>query len=191
MNKKATYRLLSACLFVGLAGSSLAEELGLSQQLSSEGVVAVGQTVKSAVENLFSSTEDAESIQSQITAIMDEAAATGNAEAVRYAIVGAMDAAGPDNLELVIAAINSSKAFTDFKDITAFTVNASKEMILANAGGGQGDQGGDKELGGDKEQGGQGDQQTNMEQGGGDGDNPLDEGDDADIDDEDVPGTPV
>lgn len=199
MRKNMTRFVLALCLVV--SASVLAAELGLSQMLSGEGVVAVGQAVKDAVAKIYSSTDDPEVIKRQITAIMDEAAATGDGEAVRYAIVGAMDAGGAENLDLTIAAINASKAFSDFKEVTQFTVSSSKTIILANAkknGSGNKEQGGGKEQGGakeeqggDKEEQGGGDQDGGMEQGGGSDYNPLDDGDDADIEDNDIPGTPV
>ena len=208
MRRSAAHLILAVCLFAGLTASPVLADLGLQQIFSSEalpedGLERVGATVKAAVEGIYGSTEDREQISNQITAILDEAALTGNAEIVRYTIVAVMLAGGADNLDLSKEAIDNSRAFADFPAVTALTVSAAKDLLSAmsdspttdgngDQGGGNGDQGGgngDQGGGdGDDEQGGD---DGDDEQGGGDDENPLDDDGDADIDDDDIPGTPV
>ncbi|MBC8207320.1 MAG: hypothetical protein H8E68_09260 [Kiritimatiellaeota bacterium] len=236
MRRSAAHLILAVCLFAGLTASPVLADLGLQQIFSSEalpedGLERVGATVKAAVEGIYGSTEDREQISNQITAILDEAALTGNAEIVRYTIVAVMLAGGADNLDLSKEAIDNSRAFADFPAVTALTVSAAKDLLSAmsdspttdgngdqgggngdqgggngdqgggngDQGGGNGDQGGGNgdQGGGNGDQGGgdgddeQGGDDGDDEQGGGDDENPLDDDGDADIDDDDIPGTPV
>jgi Spy/CpxP family protein refolding chaperone len=190
MSSRVTRLILAASLLAGLSFSSAFADLGLQQILSEQGVVAVGKAVQQAVTDVYDSTDDEESIKSQITAIMNEAAATANGEAVRYAIVAVMAAGGPDNLDLSKEAIDNSAAFTDFPEVTAFTVAAS-ESLLAQQAAEQAslnaESGGGGEPGGDGGESGGGDDEL----GGGDDENPFDDGDQADIKDEDSDATPT
>ena len=205
MKSHMTRLLLTICLFAGLAASSTFADLGLQQTLSDEGPAAVGNAVKTAMEAIYASTDDEESIKSQITTIMNEAAAIGDGEAVRYAIVAVMMAGGFDNLDLSKEAIDNSAAFADFPAVTAFTVSAMETFLSASddepGGGKNGESGGGGKSGGgnngqsggngnngqsgggdnDNEQGGGGD--NDNEQGGG-GDNDNEQGGGGDNDDE-------
>jgi hypothetical protein len=168
MKNSGNKLLLCVCLLVGVMGSSvLAENLGLAQIAASSGSAAVVEPITNAVANIYSSTDNQDSIKAQITAIINEAGDTGDGEVVRSAVNAALDATPTDNLELTIAAINSSTAFTNFSAII--------ESVVASATGGL-------SSGGD-DQG-----EDNDDQG---DDNPMDDDDNADIDDDDIPATQV
>lgn len=202
---KSAIRLLSAvsaCL--GLAVLSVQADLGLQGISSDEGVVAVGKAVKTAVESIYASTDNPAEIESQLIEILNEAAATGDEGVIRYTIVAVMMAGGPDNLELSKKAIDNSNVFSDFPEITAFTVSAAESMLSASgsdeSGGDKGGSGGGakstepsgEEGGGaqsDEEMGGGG-SKADEEMGGGSSSGIFDDGG-ADIDDNDVPGTPT
>ncbi|MBL7017232.1 MAG: hypothetical protein ISR84_06720 [Kiritimatiellales bacterium] len=192
MRRSVAHLILATCLLTGLVASPAWADIGLLQIFSTQGLTQVGLAVKAAVEGIYGSTEDPEEISSQITAILDEAALTGNPDIVSYTIVAVILAGGLDNLDLSKEAVDNSKAFTDFPTITAFTVSAAEGILSADSdslpdGGGGKDSGGGGEDGGGEEGGGK----TDEELGGGDGENPLDDGGDADIRDDDIPGTPV
>lgn len=166
MKNSGNKLLLSACLLVGLMSSSVfAENLGLAEIAASGGPEAVVAPVTNAVANIYNSTDDQDSIKAQITAIINEAADTGDDEVVRSAVNAALGATSTDNLELTIAAINSSTAFTNFSAII--------ESVVASARSSRSGYGGDQDQGGE------------------DGDNQLDDDDNADIDDDDIPATQV
>lgn len=192
MKHGAAHLILTVCLFAGLTTFPVLADLGLQQIFSGEpvveeGLTKVGLTVKAAVEAIYGSTEDKEQILSQITAVLDEAALTGNSDIVSYTIVAVMLAGGSDNLDLSKEAIDNSKAFIDFPTVTALTVSAA-EVLLADATDSSAVGGAGSDSGGGGEEGGGGD---SKELGGGDDGNPLDDGGDANIRDDDVPGTPV
>jgi len=171
MRKSIAYSAVVVFLFAGLSiSTALADDLGLQQM----DVDKVGQTVKKSVKKAYKSAKDKSEVNSQIAAIMDEAAKTGNEQIIKDAIIAVMEAGGEDNLESCIAAINGSQANTDFPELVKSTVSSTKALITANKGGGKKDQGGGKK-----------------DQGGGTGGNPLDDGGSLNIRDKDIPGTPV
>lgn len=185
--------MLTICLLAGLMVFPAQADLGLKQILAADGLTAVGQSVRVAVEAIYGSTEDPQKIEDQIVAIINESVATGDGEAVRYTLIAVMMAGGADHLDLSKTAIDNSAAFSSFPDITAVTVTIGSSLIAAQAGvsaaggvaadsgGGSEELGGGTELGGGKEE----------ELGGGEDENPLDDGDDAWIDDDDAVPTPV
>ena len=194
MRRRTAHFILAIGLLTGLVASPALAELGLQQIFSMQGLTQVGLAVKAAVEAIYASTDDPEEISSQITAILDEAALTGNPDIVSYTIVAVMLAGGSDNLDLSKEAIDNSKAFTDFPTITAFTVSAAEGLLSEGSGSlTDGDDGKDSGGGGGGEEGGgeEGGGKEDEELGGGDDENPLDDGGDADIRDDDIPGTPV
>jgi len=180
MKRSITRKILAVGLFLGLMGFSVQADLGLMQILSSEGVKAVGVAVKAEAEAIYASTDDVAVIQEKLTGLMNEAVATGDTQAIRYAIIAVMLTGGTENLALSKAAVDDSEAFDKFPDVTALTVSAMEKLLSgttstagkfaglesggeggAQGGGGGGAQGGGgDELGGGDEQGG--------EQGGGD-----------------------
>lgn len=213
LKKKTMFRLMICIgMFAVLGVSSVQAEIGIQSILSSDGIVAVGTAVQSAVEAIYASTDDPAEIQQQLIDILNEAAATGDEQVVRYTIVAVMLAGGPENLDLSKQAIDNSDVFKNFPEVTAFTVSAADSMLAAasqrTAGGGAESGGGEKAGGASEEEGG-GEKTggTSEEEGGGevqqgggetsgggytgDASNPFGDGGDADIKDSDVPGTPV
>lgn len=172
--RKNTSRLFFVFITVaGLLTSPLFAELGLAQLATQpQGALAVGQAVLAAAKTVYANNTDPAIIQAQLITILNEAAATGNEAAIRYAIVAVLAAGGVENLMLSKVAINGSDVFANYPSLTAVTVAAGEALLRApggaggeQGGGDKGDgSGGDKELGGgDKELGG-----GNKELGGGD-----------------------
>jgi hypothetical protein len=129
---------------VGFIATPVHADLGLAQIVANKGAPAVGEAVLAAAQTIYAG--DAKLIKSKLIALVDEAVATKNEAAVRYAIVAVMMAGGVSNIELSVAAINDSKAFTDYKTVTAQTVAATKQLMTA--GGGVTGGGSEKKLGG-------------------------------------------
>ncbi len=193
MNKSAMNLFLGLFLIMGLFVSPAQADLGLAQTLSDEGVQAVGAAVKAAAEAVYAGTDDPEQIQSQLVAILNEVAATGDEGAMRYAIVAVMMVGGVENIDLSKEAINNSDLFTNHPTVTAFTVAAAEKLILSGGGAGElggeklgGGEGGAEKLGGGE--GGGGEDPRSL--GGGDPDI-FDPGADGDIDDDDRHATRV
>lgn len=169
--KRSTSRLFFALAAIGcLCVSPSWADLGLRQVLADRGAPAVGQAVLVAARSVYadgaSGTLNSEAVKNKLIAILNEAVATGNEQAIRYAIVAVMIAGGVDNLALSKAAINNSDAFLRYETLTAVTVAAAQSLIMSGGGdrGGDSDRGGGGERGGgDKERGGG----SNKEQGGG------------------------
>jgi len=149
MNKKGMQLFFGLFLIVGLLASPVCAELGLAQTLSDQGVSAVGVAVKEAAEAVYAGTDDPEQIKGQLVAILNEAAATGDEGAMRYAIVAVMMVGGAENLDLSKDAINNSDLFTNHSNITAFTVATAEKLILSGGGAGTGELGGEKLGGGE------------------------------------------
>lgn len=136
--KNVRFRLFSVFIAVaGLMTSPLMADLGLRQIAAEKGASAVGQAVLAAVRAVYAANTDPAVIQSQLVVILNEAAATGNDQAVRYSIVAVMMAGGSENLGLSKAAINNSAVFTSFETLTAQTVSAA-ENLMTQAGGATG-----------------------------------------------------
>ena len=190
MKQKIAHFMLTVCLFAGLTVLPAQADIGLGQILASDGLTAVGQAVREAVEGIYRSTDDPKAIEDQIVAIVNEAVETGDGEAVRYTLIAVMMAGGAENLDLSKVAIDNSAAFTSFPSVTATTVTVGSALIAeqagsAAAGGVAADSGGGSlELGGGAELGGGQDEEL----GGGKDDDPLEDGDATDImsDDGDV-----
>ena len=158
----------AACLLVILVAafglfSPVFADLGLAQLAAGpQGGPAVGQAVLTAAKAVYANNTDPEVIQQQLIAILNEAAATGNESAIRYAIVAVMMAGGADNITQSINAINNSNCFSQYPSLTANTAGIVSALMGGGGGtggetgGGMGDGGGaDKELGGaDKDLGG-------------------------------------
>jgi len=191
--KKIRSRLfLVLAVFGGLLVSSVQADLGLQQIMASQGASAVGQTVLAAAKAVYAGgVSDPAAVQNQLIAILNEAAATGNEQIIRYAVVAVMIAGGVENLDLSKTAINNSNVFNNYEALTAVTV-AATETLLKTSGGaaGNGEMGGSGGTsgagaagGGDKEQGGGSDRLFHMVvdpdnpftpgTGGGDGDLPA------------------
>jgi len=126
---------LSAGLFVSLAQA----ELGLQQILSDQGVEAVGAMVRSASEAIFAG-DDPEQIQSQLVAILNEAAATEDEAAMRYAMVAVL----MGNLTLGRDAINNSDISSNHPELANSTVTYVEKLNAPKKpkGGGKKEDGG-------------------------------------------------
>ncbi len=182
MNKSAMNLFLGLFLIMGLLVSPAQADLGLAQTLSDQGVQAVGLAVKTAAEAVYAGTDDPEQIKSQLVAILNEAAATGDEGAMRYAIVAVMMVGGAENIDLSKEAITSSDLFANHPKLAAETIVAAEKLIRSG-----GDMG---ELGGEKLGGGEGGGEDPRSLGGGDPDI-FDPGADGDIDDDDRHATRV
>jgi len=147
MNKSAMNLFLGLFLIMGLLVSPAQADLGLAQTLSDQGVQAVGAAVKAATEAVYAGTDDPEQIQSQLVAILNEAAATGDEGAMRYAIVAVMMVGGAENIDLSKDAITSSELFANHPELAAETIVAAEKLI--RSGGGLGEMGGEKLGGGE------------------------------------------
>ena len=144
--------------------STARADLGLQQIMANQGALAVGQTVLNAAKAVYAGTQDPAAIQNQLIAIMNEAVATGNEQAIRYAIVAVMVAGGFENMALGKAAVDNSNAFSNYETLTALTVASTEALINAAHESGGSIGGGDREKGGgDREKGG-----GDREKGGGD-----------------------
>lgn len=144
--KKNASRFLTVLIAVyGLLAAPVFADLGLSQIVEKQGAPAVGQAVLTAAKAVYADNTDPAVIQQQLTALLNEAVATGNEAAIRYAIVAVMMAGGADNLAQSTAAINDSNAFNQYKNLTADTVAATGSLMV---GGGKTTGGGNQTLGG-------------------------------------------
>jgi hypothetical protein len=139
MKKNTSRLILTLIAGIGLLASSAQAVLGLQQIMTDQGAPAVGQAVLTASKAAYAG--DPAAIQNQLIAALNEAAATGNEQAVRYAIVAVMLAGGAENLGASKAAINNSNVFTNFEALTATTV-AETEALMTGAGGAGGAGGG-------------------------------------------------
>jgi len=151
----------TACFLIAVTSafgvfSTASADLGLAQLNNAP---AVGRAVMSAASAVYANNTDPAVIQQKLIVILNEAAATGNQAAMRYAIAGVMMAGGTAHLEQSITAINNSNLFSQYPELTAKTVGELKLLMGAGSKGGQAS-GGDKGLGGgngkDKELGGGG-----------------------------------
>jgi hypothetical protein len=124
--------------FAGLLTLSARAELGLQQIMANQGAPAVGQAVLTAAKAVYAGASDPAVIQSQLIAILNEAAATGNEQAIRYAIVAVMMAGGVENITLSTTAINNSNVFSNYESLTAVTVAATRLLLSASGGGATG-----------------------------------------------------
>ncbi len=151
---------------VGCLTGSARADLGLSQIFSDQGALAVGQAVLTAAKSIYAEgttgAPKQDAVLDQLIPILNEAAATGNEQAVRYTIVAIMMAGEVKNLELSKTAINNSDIFVKYKTIMAKTVAETEALMNASGGGGSpgvglkdDGSGGSNEGGGDtKNQGG-------------------------------------
>jgi hypothetical protein len=142
--KEAEMKKNVLCLFsglflaVGLLASPALADLGLAQIMTDQGAPAVGQTVLVAAQTAYAGNTDPAVIQNQLIAMLNEAGATANEQAVRYTIVAVMVGGGVSNLDLSEAAINSSELPNKFSALTASTVAQTKLLIQASGGAGTG-----------------------------------------------------
>lgn len=156
--KKNMFRfsfVLTMALFLTTAAFADLGLAGLAAQ--PQGASQVGQAVLTAAKAVYANAalSDAEK-QAQLAAILNEAAATGNESAIRYALVAVMMAGGAENLSTGIAAINASNAYSQYQNLTAATVEGVKSLMTAGggapaggtSGGDTGGQGGGNEQGG-------------------------------------------
>ena len=154
--KIVKFRLLAVLIAItGLMTSPVFADLGLQQIAATQGAPAVGQAVLAAARAVYANNADPVAVQNQLIAILNEAAATGNEQAVRYAIVAVMLAGGVEHIELSKTAINNSAVFLNYESLTAVTVAAAQALMTAT-GGANGTSGGD-DMGGGGEKGGGGD----------------------------------
>jgi hypothetical protein len=137
----------------GLLTLPVFADLGLAQLAAGpQGGPAVGQAVLAAAKAVYANNTDPALIQQQLIAILNEAAATGNEQAIRYAIVAVMMAGGEGAMSQSIAAINNSNVFARYPSLTAVTVAAVE--VLMGGGGTDGQTGGGETGGGGGETGG-------------------------------------
>jgi hypothetical protein len=154
MKKHVAFFAVILVAAFGLLSPAFAD-LGLAQLAAgSQGGPAVGQAVLIAAKAVYANNTDPAVIQQQLIAILNEAVATGNESAIRYAIVAVMMAGGADNLTQSITAINNSDCFSQYPSLTADTAGIVVALMGGGGtggetGGGMGDGGGaNKDLGG-------------------------------------------
>jgi len=146
--KTVKFRLLVVLIAIsGFMISPVLADLGLQQLAAAQGAPAVGQAVLTAAKAVYANNTDPAVIQQQLIAILNEASATGNEQAVRYAIVAVMLAGGVDNMGLSKTAINNSNVFLNYEALTAVTVAAAESLMTAS-GGANGTSGGNNMGGG-------------------------------------------
>jgi hypothetical protein len=187
MNKYMTNSVLGLLMVVGFLASPAHADLGLKKILSEQSVQALGLAVMTAAKEVFDATDDPEKIKPQLVVMLNEAAATGDERAMRYAIVAVMRAGGVENLDLCKTAINNSDLFANHPEMLAPTVAEAEKLIRS---------GGGADKNGKTEQGGGG---TTAQGGGGTSDPTLgggtldvfDTGADGNIDDNDSDATKV
>lgn len=129
MKKNVTRLLIVLTALSGFFVSSAIAEMGLQQIIADKGAADVGQAVLTEVKALYAETTDSGVIQNKLIAILNEAAATGDPQIVRYTLIAVMVAGGEEHLALSRRAINNSNAFADYKELTAKTVNSVQKMI--------------------------------------------------------------
>ena len=144
MSKNMKRMLVGILLVAGVLSSAVYADLGLGQTLSEQGVRAVGESVKAAAEAIFAAGGDPAEMQAQLTAILNEAVATGDEGAIRYAIVAVMMAGGEESLDLFKAAINASDLAANHPGLAADTIAETEALIT----GGDGQEGGGNSSGG-------------------------------------------
>jgi hypothetical protein len=148
MRKNASRLFVVLIAVAALLTAPVFADLGLAQLAAQpQGAAAVGQAVLDAVRAIYAGTSDSAAIQSQLTPILNEAAATGNLLAIRDAIAAVMIGGGAENIGLSKSAINGSDVFVSYPAVVAAVV-PKIEALLLGGGGGQELGGGDKELGG-------------------------------------------
>lgn len=148
MRKNASQFLVMLLALAGLTTAPVFADLGLQQIASSQGAPAVGQAVLTAAKAVYANSTDPAVIQQQLIAILNEAVATGNESAIRYAIVAVMMAGGANNLSQSATAINNSNAFSQYPSLTATTV-AAVNALMGGGGGTEGTTGGGGTGGGE------------------------------------------
>jgi hypothetical protein len=116
----------TAMAAIAVAVSARAD-LGLKGIIESQNVRAAVPVLQAAAQAAHKSGD----VRNELLAILNEAAQTGNEDAVRYAIVAVMVAGGEGNMDAALAAINASQAFSDFPGLTASTV-AETQAIMAD-----------------------------------------------------------
>lgn len=123
-----------------LSSAVFAAEPGAGEGTAGQGqdAVAVGQAVLAAAQAVYSENTDPEVIKAKLTEILNEVVATGDEQAVRYAIVAIMMAGGEINMELSKSAINSSSAFAVFGSVVTDTVSQSEAFIAVQGAPGAG-----------------------------------------------------
>ena len=161
---KFRFRFIPVVIMIAtLLISTARADLGLQKIMADQGALAVGQAVLNAAKAVYAGTQDPAAIQNQLIALMNEAVATGNEQAIRYAIVAVMVAGGFENVALGKAAIDNSNAFSNYEALTALTVASTEALINAAHESGGSIGGGDREKGGgDQEQGGGADRLFHM-----------------------------
>lgn len=117
--------LLTVCAAALMAVSPAQAALGLAGKAPQ----AVGALVKKAASDIYAGMTDPAAAQRQLAAILNEAAATGDEEAIRYAIVAVMLAGGPDNLNLSKQAIENSNVFTAYQDLADGTMAEAERLM--------------------------------------------------------------
>ena len=119
-----------------LFGMSAFAQLGLQNILTTQGVQAMGNAVSEAAQNALASGAEPAAIQAQLIAILNEAAATGDELATRYAIVAVMMAGGERNMNFTTRTVQQSNAVAQYPEMVAKVI----ADMNAFAGGGDGDE---------------------------------------------------
>lgn len=142
--KKMTKTSSILLLVVGLVLPLQAAD-GLQAILASEGLAAFGQAVKAEAEQIMASGADETDVIGELIEMLNSVAGFADEEAVRYAMIAVMAAAGPENMELAEAAISGSELAVTNGMLAQATMSDVRRLLGGNAG----QQGGDDQHGGD------------------------------------------
>lgn len=127
------YVLVAASVFPSAPAFA---DLGLKQMVAGQGASAVGPAILAAAKTVYANHTDSAVIKLQLIDILNEAAATGDEQAARYAIVAVMMAGGVEHLALSRDAINNSDIFKNYPELTAATVEATEALMKGKTAGG-------------------------------------------------------
>jgi hypothetical protein len=136
MKKTALRLLLVLIAATVLSASPVFADLGLKQIVATQGTSAAGQAMFTAAKAVYTGSSDPAVIQTQLIAILNEAAETENETVIRYAIVAVMLAGGVENLDLSGKAISNSSVFANYESLTAVTRAAAESLLKASGGAG-------------------------------------------------------
>ncbi|MDK2857748.1 MAG: hypothetical protein PWQ29_1268 [Verrucomicrobiota bacterium] len=129
---------LSVLVVTAFPVSSALADLGLQQSLDRGGAQAVAQVVEAAARAAYASSESPAAIESQLVAILNEASATGSAQAVSAAIAAIIQAGGVHNIYLASAAVDASDVAVDFPQASAIALSNASGLLGAGGPGGSG-----------------------------------------------------
>lgn len=125
----------------------MASPLFAQEDSGNSGSVTAGRSALTAANEAYASSSDPEVIKAALIQILNEAAATGDQESMKFVIAAVMMAGGAENKELGKEAVDSSAIYASYPDLAAQTVAdaiawmAQTQSQQASGQGGQSGQG--------------------------------------------------